>query len=138
MTALRPKRSLIRGLAAKFGLTREEEPERRIFICGGPNCCTREEGIAAWDRLKRRLKSKGLSRGNPTVTATKCDCFGVCGGGPVAFVYPERIWYSEMSGKRLDRVIREHLIAGGPVKDYSFEPPPGTREPLAAPSKAAH
>ena len=138
MSARGTKRSLIRGLAAKFGLSREKEPERRIFICGGPNCCTREEGIASWGRLKRRLKSESLSRGNRVAAATKCDCFGVCGDGPVAIVYPERIWYSEMSGKRLDRVIEEHLIAGRPVKDYSFEPPPQAIEPLAAPPKAAH
>lgn len=102
---------------------------RAVYLCAGPDCCTREEGVEAWKHLKRRLKERGLAKGPRAVKRAKVECFGVCGDGPIAFVHPERTWYAAMGPARIDRVIEEHLIGGRPVADFAFEPPDDARDP---------
>lgn len=96
------------------------EVRRHIFLCADqtkPKCCTREEGIEAWDYLKRRLGELGLL---DRVYRTRANCLRICEDGPIAVVYPEGVWYYRMNPERLERVIREHVIGGLVVGEFAF------------------
>ncbi|HEY8899889.1 MAG TPA: hypothetical protein VIM61_05715 [Chthoniobacterales bacterium] len=87
--------------------------ERHLFLCIGPDCCDPGEGEALWQHLKGAVKTLGLR-----ALRSKAACLRICTGGPWLVVYPEGVWYGAMTPGRLDRVLREHVGEGRPVREW--------------------
>ncbi len=93
---------------------------RHVFLCVGDKCCTDEVGLAAWEKLKQKLKDVGLSSGDAVCQRTRAGCLRICCHGPVMVVYPEGVWYHGMTVDKIDRLVDEHLIAGKPIDEWIF------------------
>ena len=107
MKALDPK---LRKALKKARVT---DARRHLFLCLGPDCCAPEAGQATWEYIKQRTKELDLP-----VMRTKALCFRLCQSGPWLVVYPDGIWYSKVTPKRFERILREHLLGGKPVSQW--------------------
>ena len=87
--------------------------ERHIFLCMGPDCCQPAEAQAVWDYIKLRVRETAVC-----AMRTKAQCFRICTGGPWLVVYPDGIWYGEMTVERFERILQEHLIGNEPVVEW--------------------
>jgi (2Fe-2S) ferredoxin len=107
----------LQTIAAKLGIG---SYKRHVLLCTGPNCCTPEEGLMAWEALKQQIKDNNLGTGENACYRTKVGCLRICVHGPTMVVYPEGTWYHGMSADKIPLFVRQHLIEGKPVEDWVF------------------
>ena len=111
------KREELRAVATKLGVGAYQ---RHVFLCTGPNCCTPEAGLEAWEVLKKQIKDNGLGSGTNACYRTKVGCLRICTHGPTMVVYPEGTWYHGMTKERIERFVQEHLVEGKPIEEWVF------------------
>lgn len=95
--------------AAKMGLP---GVSRHVLLCT-TGCCG--DGRETAEHLTRRLREEGLAR--RSVHFSEADCLGVCTGGPTMVVYPDGVWYGDVTPDNADRILEEHLKQGRKVQD---------------------
>jgi len=97
--------------------------KHHVFVCNGKSCSARgsAEVKAAFER---ELMAKGLRYGkeskgrNPdgSVLLTDCSSVGFCSIGPAVLVYPEGVWYAQVTAGDVPEIIEEHIEKGNVVK----------------------
>jgi (2Fe-2S) ferredoxin len=100
--------------------------ERHVFLCAEqtkPKCSPRELTSVSWAYLKKRVGDLGLQQGETVVYRSKVDCLRVCTQGPIAVVWPDGIWYRHATPEVMERILKEHVIGGQPVREHMIAGP---------------
>jgi (2Fe-2S) ferredoxin len=51
------------------------------------------------------------------VMITNTGCFGICDKGPIVVVYPEGIWYGNITEDDVEKIVEQHIINGIVVEE---------------------
>lgn len=94
------------------------EIKRHIFLCTGDKCCSNEVGMKTWEFLKERTRQDDAVEAG--IYRTKVGCLRICREGPVALVYPEGVWYKQVTVDACKKIVDQHLIGGEIVEELKI------------------
>lgn len=96
-------------------------PDHHIFVCTScrpdgtqKGYCASQDARTVLGRFVEEIEDRELSG---EVILTNAGCFGICQKGPVAVVYPEGIWYGNLTPDDVETIMEEHIEGGVPVSD---------------------
>jgi (2Fe-2S) ferredoxin len=100
------------------------KPERHVLVClnarppGNPKGSCAEKGAEAiFDRLKGLVKGSDLA---DRVIVNRTNCLKHCSRGVTVAVYPDNVWYAQVTLENVDEIFDQHLGQGRPVERLSM------------------
>tara|TARA_B110001454_G_scaffold174280_1_gene165763 strand:- start:243 stop:566 length:324 start_codon:yes stop_codon:yes gene_type:complete len=86
-------------------------PDKHIFVC--VNCrddlrkSCGDEGLIIRNKLKNLLL---LSNSDKNIRINKSGCLNQCESGPIMVVYPNKIWYKNISIDDCEEIFTESIL----------------------------
>ena len=88
-----------------------------VLVCGGTGC-TSSHSAEIIAEFEKEIAEKGLA---DEIKVIRTGCFGLCALGPIAVVYPEGAFYSQIKVEDVPEIVDEHLIKGRIVKHLLYD-----------------
>ena len=107
------------SLQLRENFTKDNLVKRDILVCGGTGCSS-SDSMEIIENLKYEIEKAGLSD-HAEVQLT--GCFGFCAKGPIVKVYPDNVFYIEVTPDDAKEIVQEHIINHRVVERLLFEEP---------------
>ena len=106
-----------------------------VFVCNGKSCSA-VGSAEVKEVFGRELMNRGLlfgkeSKGknpNGSIILTDCSSVGFCAVGAAALVYPDGVWYAQVTAADVPEIIEEHLLHGRVVERLMLLRVPSARD----------
>lgn len=97
------------------------QPKYHVFICTScringtqKGLCHQKGSVDLVQAFMQEIEDRDMSG---EVVLNNTGCFGICDKGPIAVVYPEGVWYGNLTVDDVERIFDEHFEGGNPVSD---------------------
>lgn len=109
--------------------------ERQLLVCTYGAWCKIDGADEIRAALKGAVHDAGLGS---EVRVTKSGCLGQCGHGPMAVMWPENVWYSNLELSDVHEIVESHIKKGIPVERLRYHPAkPGSNKTPEVKAKEA-
>jgi (2Fe-2S) ferredoxin len=98
--------------------------KKHIFVCtnqrpeGARKCCGEETGMSIVREFKQQLKEKGL---NGELRAQKAGCMDLCEHGPMIAIYPDGIFYGNVSKDKVSEIIERSVLKSEVIEELKID-----------------
>lgn len=97
--------------------------KHHVFVCTGKSCSA-VDSAEVKAAFEQELLARGMLFGkekkgkNPkgTVVLTDCASVGFCAVGAAVMVYPDGVWYAQVTASDVPELVEEHLVHGRVVE----------------------
>jgi (2Fe-2S) ferredoxin len=93
-----------------------QKPKYHVFVCSSSRItgqqkgyCFSKDSVSVIQRFMEEIEEREMG-GDILVTNT--GCLGICSKGPVVIVYPDGVWYKEVTADDVTEIVEEHLENG--------------------------
>ena len=97
----------------------ESSEYKELLICGGTGCVSSQSNLLL-ENLNSEIEKHGLS---DKVKASITGCFGFCEKGPIVKVFPEDVFYVEVTPDDAAELVKSHLVDGHKLERLLYEEP---------------
>lgn len=93
--------------------------KRELLVCGGTGCTSADSNLII-ENLRNEIKNAGLeSQAEVHLTG----CFGFCAKGPIVKVFPDNVFYVQVTPDDAKEIVDTHLVKHEVVERLLFEEP---------------
>ncbi|HOV26763.1 MAG TPA: 2Fe-2S ferredoxin [Pseudobacteroides sp.] len=93
-----------------------QKPKYHVFVCSSSRItgqqkgyCFSKDSVSIIQKFMEEIEERELG-GDILVTNT--GCLGICNKGPIVIVYPDGVWYKEVTVDDVTEIVEEHLENG--------------------------
>ena len=90
-----------------------------VLICTGTGCVSSGSGKIK-ERMVAELEERGLQK---EVKIVDTGCHGFCEKDPIVIVYPEGVFYCQVTEDDVSEIVEEHLLKGRIVERLLYKEP---------------
>ncbi len=97
-----------------------QKPKYHVFVCTSSRIngeqkgyCFQKDSVGIVQAFMQEIEEAELT---DEVMVTNTGCLGICSKGPIVIVYPEGVWYKEVSVKDVAEIVESHFENGEVVE----------------------
>lgn len=90
------------------------QPKYHVFVCTScritgeqKGFCYNKDSVGIVQRLMEEIDMNDLSS---EVMVTNTGCFGICDKGPIMVVYPQGVWYGNLTPDDIPEIVENHFL----------------------------